>query len=405
MTITNTITVLNTRLLEAVDHLNKIVAKAEKYQADSVSYVIGKPYQDSRSWVDYTGKRHKSEFTFHDIEITGKTPVIGKHVFQARIEHLATGNIIDGSRVETVGIDWRTVESHCDHCGHDRNRNYTYLIQDTESGKQYQIGSTCLKAYLGDNDVNPAHIGAMFDVYSHLEALGAGEREESLSWGSCGVSTFNTIELIMVSLATIRTFGYNKADSLEKTPTSQTVLDILNPISSNKYRIEERKQVMANALESDFDLAQTIIQWAIDGKAGDSDYAHNLKILAGFDYTEGKRLGLMVSLPRSYQLAMDRESKAKANAKTESGEFVGQVGDKLKDLELTQIFNRVVGQNQFGVSVLIKYKDSAGNIFCWFTGEGKARANGDSVILSGTIKAHNEFKGSKETQLTRCRIK
>jgi len=72
----------------------------------------------------------------------------------------------------------------------------------------------------------------------------------------------------------------------------------------------------------------------------------------------------------------------------------------------------------FGMDSMTIYimQDEAGNIFTWKTSgcmmwkkmEGTELAfahEGDTVTLAGTVKAHEDYKGTKQTALTRCTVK
>ena len=62
-------------------------------------------------------------------------------------------------------------------------------------------------------------------------------------------------------------------------------------------------------------------------------------------------------------------------------------------------------ETRFGWTQLVKFEDANGNILQWWTAvEIKAEA-GDHVLLTGTVKAHNEYNGVKSTTVTRCKIK
>ena len=53
---------------------------------------------------------------------------------------------------------------------------------------------------------------------------------------------------------------------------------------------------------------------------------------------------------------------------------------------------------------IYSFTDEAGNIFVWKTQKCIDEQKGDHVILKGTIKAHGEFRGIKQTELIRCKI-
>lgn len=63
---------------------------------------------------------------------------------------------------------------------------------------------------------------------------------------------------------------------------------------------------------------------------------------------------------------------------------------------------------QWGSTALYAFTDSEGHHFIWKTAswpDSMTKVNeGDSIVLKGTIKEHNEYKGCKQTVLTRCKI-
>lgn len=107
-------------------------------------------------------------------------------------------------------------------------------------------------------------------------------------------------------------------------------------------------------------------------------------------------------------------------------EYQGQIKDRLKDLHLTVTFTTMFEQQMEkqgwnGRSYFkddsrwfYSFKDDQGNIFTWTaslpagmeTKEGGFRSlqKGDHCILTGTVKNHKEYKGNKQTVLTRCKV-
>lgn len=93
-------------------------------------------------------------------------------------------------------------------------------------------------------------------------------------------------------------------------------------------------------------------------------------------------------------------------------EYYGNVGDKIL-LELTYD-SRYSFDSRWGTQFIHKFKDAEGHIFVWNTGNCLERLGADGVwryvelsdklTLKGSIKDHREYKGEKETVITRCRI-
>lgn len=62
-------------------------------------------------------------------------------------------------------------------------------------------------------------------------------------------------------------------------------------------------------------------------------------------------------------------------------------------------------ETRFGYTQLVKFEDINGNILQWWTAVEIKAEVGDQVLLTGTVKAHDEYKGVKSTTVTRCKIK
>ena len=62
-------------------------------------------------------------------------------------------------------------------------------------------------------------------------------------------------------------------------------------------------------------------------------------------------------------------------------------------------------ETRFGWTQLVKFEDANGNILQWWTAVEIKAEVGDQVLLTGTVKAHDEYKGVKSTSVTRCKIK
>ena len=62
-------------------------------------------------------------------------------------------------------------------------------------------------------------------------------------------------------------------------------------------------------------------------------------------------------------------------------------------------------ETRFGWTQLVKFEDANGNILQWWTAVEIKAEVGDYVLLTGTVKAHDEYKGMKSTTVTRCKIK
>jgi hypothetical protein len=83
-----------------------------------------------------------------------------------------------------------------------------------------------------------------------------------------------------------------------------------------------------------------------------------------------------------------------------SSEFIGEIGDRI-ELTLT-VTKAITLESYYGTSIMHIMEDDAKNVFVWTT-KAKNFPEGKVVTLRGTIKDHKEYKGIKQTILTRCK--
>jgi len=83
-------------------------------------------------------------------------------------------------------------------------------------------------------------------------------------------------------------------------------------------------------------------------------------------------------------------------------EYVGDIGQRMNLINLKVLDKKIVNGFRGRVSNMYKLQDPQSNILVWFT---------DSELIPGqcydgkaTIKKHSEFRGVKETQISRCSL-
>lgn len=83
-----------------------------------------------------------------------------------------------------------------------------------------------------------------------------------------------------------------------------------------------------------------------------------------------------------------------------NSEYVGNVGERI-EVALT-VTKAIIINGYYGTSCMHIMEDENGNVFIWNT-TSKNYPEGKEIILRGTIKDHREYKGTKQTILTRCK--
>lgn len=101
--------------------------------------------------------------------------------------------------------------------------------------------------------------------------------------------------------------------------------------------------------------------------------------------------------------------EAEIRARKALSQYVGQVGDKV-EIQATYVHTGSWEQKSFfkgyGTDTFYAhtFKDSDGNVLTWKTQKSLALTYGDLVKVKGAIKKHTEYKGEKQTELTRCKV-
>jgi hypothetical protein len=110
--------------------------------------------------------------------------------------------------------------------------------------------------------------------------------------------------------------------------------------------------------------------------------------------------GILASAVAAHARVLGEQVKRSASAPSA---YVGAVGEK-------HIFGRVALERvitleggNYGPAHIHTFRDAAGNAIVWRTAEVRGAA-GDVFTMTGTIKNHSEFRGEKQTEVTRCKL-
>lgn len=330
---------------------------------------------------------------FVDATITGEPPryrtADGKDwTFLARVESDENSGLViyTAPGVDEVNRDFRPGE--CDHCRISRYRTYTYLVSD--GTRQLQVGSTCLKDFLGWN-VNPAWVSDP-SLDSYAPEGGYGHTEP----------TFATDTVLAAAWATIQVFGYVKSDDWSKNPTKYAVLSVLQPRNAADREIST---LVAPYIANAYAMAAKIRAFILsDEFSGGGDYVANLKNIAAGDYVAFKRFGFLVSAPQAWAKAQERDLIRRTEKAALFNEWNGNIGDKLELTVTVKSVRHIPGD--YGTTHLYTMVGADKRTYKWWASSEiwEAPFNDEPVKIRGTVKKHDEWNGNKSTVLTRVRV-
>ena len=323
----------------------------------------------------------------------------------------------------------------CDKCHKKIGRN-KYLVF-SKVGKEVEtrddlvvLGTSCAKDYF------PFSVESYFGfLESAFEELGSYD-EFSGSFGGCS-SHYHTLSAIYD--ATLATTDNLKCYEKEGV-TKGNVLGWLNNLKMDKYTYYRDVYLMpSNPIPF-----EDVISWVKDMYDTDefvSDFHTNARSVFFKTLDDGTRemrheihekyMGIAVYAMFSAKQNHDKmvakkiaeEERAKANAEVT---YFGNVGDKFEK-EMT--FEKMFGfETQFGYQYIILFRDEENHVYKWSTANGMYKIDlkgvkgkevnehsvfdgaykdyeiGHKYLIKGTIKNHEEYRGVKQTVITRCKV-
>lgn len=291
------------------------------------------------------------DIPFHEVDFTieGQPPRYAGWEFLAVIEHLQTPEgeaaLVKkspyGPQTEIDPV-FRTRLATCDHCGTKRYRKQTVLLQH-EAGEIKQVGTTCLKDFLGH--------GFPLTMVEDLAELFDSEPEPKSE--QFPVSAYKGL---LYAASVIRQTGFVGAERSKATGQHRTADLVATWIRSQPAGFT------AQFSEVDVDTADATDRWLATLDPEGDEYLTSLKTLSEAGYAEEKHLGLLVSaIPARERWIKEQEKKAAAaQSDTERWPAGRQVCPNDK-IEVTgKVISAKVHSNDFGIRNVVTVEDDRG---------------------------------------------
>lgn len=352
------------------------------------------------------------------VEVTGDTPRINGWSFVASILHDEGNNVVRKVQGETLPDDIHTRSSMCEHCNVNRRRNCTFLLRH-EAGELKQVGSTCLRDFLGHTSPHDLaswaeqalNISDLCDAATGLHWLGGGTTFVRMSL---------PVFLNQVAEQAIRYGFKGKKDvGLGEKTTAMYALDMLFPGLASGVKPVEIFTPSDEAVA----LAEKAREWALRRFRDDGDMAtvgdyDDIKLELLTEPNDGLSEFQLIVLAmarhevitkRSYSLAawivgsyMRHEERKRVNAAiAKTSKHVGEVKKRMT-LELFY-YDFKEWNTVFGSKTLYKFRDATGNQLTWETGASACLELNSTYTVVATVKEHDTYNGIAQTKLTRCK--
>jgi len=327
------------------------------------------------------------------VALEGEIPRINGWAFIARLDHntdpSGESNLIYVMPSADLPEHFRTAAANCEHCGWDRRRRDTYILQNEDSGEYKQVGRTCIRDFIG---VDPARIAEQAERYT--KAFRFIEEARESGWG--GMNDHRDIYLpsyLSWVSQSIREYGWISGreayEDFDKVSTASQAVGDMFATYKPQLPTDEDKELAVAAIAHVLTLEPK------------NDFLFNINAIAKQNYLDWKATGLAAAIMFVYNRHLEEEAKRKAAADLSKSEHVGALKERL-EFDVRVIGKRWV-EGYYGSSALIRMLDANDNLFVTFaSGNFGDDVNiEDKVTIRGTVKKHDEFKGVKQTILNR----
>ena len=356
-------------------------AKKAKAIGLKATFEVVKEYEKRVPRYEYDDVNHcavkKGEVIIDvaDVEINFPEYKLGDYTVAAVIEHGEgdNNNMVYPCGNYTIPTKYHTGKGVCEHCGTNHRRVKTVLlINNNEEFKQ--VGTNCLKEYTGVTEIGL--IGAYEAITNYME-------ENLADRGFYGTATrfyVETFDYLARCIHIYTEYGYNTENK--------------NKADNAKFEINEVDRNKAKEVIDFFEKFETTDTFLL-----------NVKTAVTREFTKPVN-GFIAYAIVAYEKEVARIARENKRAEeVVNTVYYGNVGDKI-ELEVTG--KCIAGYDtQFGYTYIYRFTDNENHTFIWKT-TNTIETNDEGIftgIVRGTIKEHNEYRGEKQTVLTRCKAR
>jgi hypothetical protein len=344
--------------------------------------------------------------------LSGASPKFAGWTLAAVVEHAEEGNILRKSPDCTAELTkFRSGAPVCQHCNLARNRKDTYIVIH-DDGSQKQVGHNCIKDFLGH--ANPNQLAAWAELcYSACELCEAGEGD---SEGGCGGSRNTCINvesfLVYASLA-LRLKGWVSGKTAFEsqgsvTSTKEWALQYMFPPKDAAGRIIPQpapEQVDIDRAEK----SRAFVLETLGTRESESlsDFEHNILMVSKCEAVEGRNVGMIAYVPEYFRRETEKAVlSAKRGEEAKVATHFGEVGKRVKNTQVTYL--RSTGfETQYGYCFIHTFVAADGTSRLVWKTSGELPATiqeGVAVTATFTVKEHGDYKGFKQTKISRVKI-
>ena len=380
---------------EVEKKLNRVAKKCAKHGNPFVFEVKG---EEIRA-IKRHGKVEYYKFVLVEVEGTAR---IDCWECVAVLEVHASGNIIRRINTEIdIPERFKTSENVCEHCNSKRNRNNLYVIHNIKTDEWRQVGGDCLKLYTFG--LNMEYVVAFLD--------GITELEEYNNIVGNGKKYYSVRTILAYAVEVIAKTGYFNSNS--NLPTHSLVRWLVFNKLGEAVK-EMNKDLAIHRIDASFgnedfckpdtaDTVSAIIEY-YKGLRDNSEFIHNVQVMLNEGFVLAKNIGYLCYLPEGYARHIREEVE---RAKHMEEKHFGEVGKRYKDETIQSVSLVTSWGTEWGTTYVYRIALEGGEVLTWKTSsylfhEVERGMEFDKITF--TVKNHGEYKGVKQTEITRCKL-
>jgi len=367
------------------DALPVIEAKLVQAGKKAVKLGFPAPTLNILQWVNVKEERGKVT-RYAEISVEGDAPKLNGWTFVASLQILGEESVIRTAPGQTLPKEYREADpTRWEHCNLSRKRNDTFVLTH-EDGKSKQVGRTCLKDFLGHS--SPESVAKYADLLFRIrEEVEAAETKDWYTSIGSRAETYSIdlAEFLAATAEEIRENGWVSGKVAHEEERVSTAHIVWNKYFPATHVPGERP----NPNAADRIIAEKAQEWAENlPEEAESDYLHNVRVIAGFGSVEYRPAGYAGSIIVAYKRAQDDVARA-----SRSSGWFGTVG-KREEFKLKVLIITVKG-----TYYLVRFENEDGYEAVWFSNDDPKLVEHRVYTVTAKVKGHDEFRGIKNTKL------
>lgn len=321
----------------------------------------------------------------------GGWKIIGQ--FNHEYPKVILNKLADNIKPEFIARFEENNVSFCEHCQKQIYRHNTYVIENEDTSEQMLIGSNCMHHYVP----HQKSLDSIMTYYMSIHEMFGSEEDDEL--GSYrGEPKYEDTHEYLRSVFQVLLAGIPIKSDL-----FGPVLGHLRSGTAPKEKDSEVFEFLQKARDFKEDAESEMFHMMlfISALSEENEFNVRLKRMCEPGYHRIKDNNTVAWGASKYYDYIHRPRKPRTNVQTK---WVGEVGDML-EVQVKFESRIFLYSSDYGDSYLFTFKTAEGDTITWKTSYMDTEFLQGDMILRGRVKELTEFKGVKQTQVTRAKLR